>query len=81
MRRVSRHCAYASRITNHTTMGIQFFIVFALSIAFLSMGVDGGTGGIFISVTSNSSFVFSTDKPFDSDLDNQIIPIGLKEGI
>lgn len=77
MRRVSRHCAYASRITNHTTMGIQFFIVFALSIAFLSMGVTGGID--IISVTSNSSFVFSTDKPFDSDLDNQIIPIGLKQ--
>lgn len=58
-------------------MGIQFFIVFALSIAFLSMGVTGGVD--IISVTSNSALVFSTDQQFGSDLDNQIVPIGLKQ--
>ena len=77
MRRVSRHCAYASRITNNTTMGIQFFIVFVLSIAFLSMGVTGGID--IISVTSNSSFLFSADEQFGRHLDNKIIPPDLQE--
>ena len=52
-------------------MGIPFFIVFALSIAFLSVGVTGW--GDFASIT----WKFSIDAEFASELDHAVISKGL----
>ncbi len=59
---------------SHTrsVMGIQFFIVFVLSIAFLSLGVTGWHG--FVNLTWNDSFVFSTDLQFSDDLNQLLFP-------
>ena len=58
-------------------MGIQFFIVFVLSIAFLSMGVTGWRD--FVTLTWNRSLVFSTESKFSEDLDRNIIPEELRQ--
>ena len=54
-------------------MGIQFFIVFALSIAFLSVGVTGWSD--FASIT----WKFSIDSQFASELSGDVISEGLRE--
>ena len=54
-------------------MGIPFFIVFALSIAFLSVGVTGW--GDFVSMT----WKFSIEPQFASELDRGVISKELRE--
>ena len=54
-------------------MGIQFFIVFALSIAFLSVGVTGWSD--FASIT----WKFSIDSQFASELNGDVISEELRE--
>ena len=58
-------------------MGIPFFIVFALSIAFLSLGVTGL--GDFASITWNQTLRFSVDSQFASELNRDVISEGLRE--
>jgi hypothetical protein len=58
-------------------MGVQFFIVFALSIVFVSMGVTGWRD--FVSVTWNERLQFSENSQFSDDLDRKIIPEGLQQ--
>jgi hypothetical protein len=57
-------------------MGIQFFTVFALSIAFLSMGVTGCRD--FVVVTWEKSLLFQTHSTFVEDLDRGTLPEGLR---
>lgn len=54
-------------------MGIQFFIIFALSIAFLSVGVTGWSD--FASIT----WKFSIDSQFAPELNGDVISEGLRE--
>jgi hypothetical protein len=54
-------------------MGIQFFIIFALSIVFLSVGVTGWSD--FASIT----WKFSIDSQFASELNSNAISEGLRE--
>ena len=54
-------------------MGIQFFIIFALSIAFLSVGVTGWSD--FASIT----WKFSIDSRFAPELNGDVISEGLRE--
>ena len=58
-------------------MGIPFFIVFALSIAFLSIGVTGW--GDFASITWNQTLRFSIDSQFASELNRDVISETLRE--
>ena len=57
-------------------MGIPFFIVFALSIAFLSVGVTGL--GDFASISWDQRLRFSVDSQFASDLNRDDISEGLR---
>ena len=58
-------------------MGIPFFIVFVLSIAFLSIGVTGW--GDFASVTWNQRLRFKVDSQFIGDLDREVISEELRQ--
>ena len=58
-------------------MGVPFFIVFTLSIAFLSVGVTGW--GDFASITWNQTLRFSLDSQFASELNRDVVSEGLRE--